>query len=158
MELDRVFPKLIALDDKQGSIFLVDVEYTWIPSTCKRCGNLGHKAKRCLLPPKPSQDSTLPSNSASISADIPTVDIDVILHQSDNSTSSSETIHQKDQKTTENISRTALESAAPVVQSLTNNTEGLEPDVPHAVQFIFEAAPQRPLTLSDVTIQSSSCF
>ncbi|CAN6999562.1 unnamed protein product, partial [Brassica rapa subsp. trilocularis] len=50
MALDRDFPKLIALDDKQGSIFLVDVEYMWIPSTCERCGRLGHKAKRCLLP------------------------------------------------------------------------------------------------------------
>ena len=26
MELDKVFPKLIALDDKQGSIFLVNVD------------------------------------------------------------------------------------------------------------------------------------
>ena len=34
MELDTVFPKLIALDDKHGSIFLVNVDYTWIPSTC----------------------------------------------------------------------------------------------------------------------------
>ncbi|KAF3506281.1 hypothetical protein F2Q69_00002048 [Brassica cretica] len=50
MELDRDFPKLIALDDKQGNIFFVNVEYTWIPSMCERCGNLGHKAKRCLLP------------------------------------------------------------------------------------------------------------
>ncbi|CAN6935166.1 unnamed protein product [Brassica oleracea] len=28
MELYRDFPKIIALDDKQGSIFLVNVEYT----------------------------------------------------------------------------------------------------------------------------------
>ncbi|CAN7056735.1 unnamed protein product [Brassica oleracea var. botrytis] len=40
MELDKDFPKLIALDDKQGHIFLVAVEYTWIPSMCERCGNL----------------------------------------------------------------------------------------------------------------------
>lgn len=33
MELERDFPKLIALDDKQGHIYLVKVEYTWIPST-----------------------------------------------------------------------------------------------------------------------------
>ena len=50
VELDKTFPKQIALDDKQGNIFLVDVEYTWIPSVCGRCGNLGHKEKRCLLP------------------------------------------------------------------------------------------------------------
>lgn len=28
----------------------MDVEYTWIPSTCGRCGHLGYKEKRCLLP------------------------------------------------------------------------------------------------------------
>ncbi|CAN6880659.1 unnamed protein product [Brassica oleracea] len=50
VELDKPFPKQIALDDKQGNIFLVDVEYTWIPSVCGRCGHLGHKEKRCLLP------------------------------------------------------------------------------------------------------------
>ena len=50
VELDKPFPKQIALDDKQGNIFLVDVEYTWIPSMCGRCGQLGHKEKRCLLP------------------------------------------------------------------------------------------------------------
>ena len=36
MELDRYFSKLIALDDKHSSIFFVNVEYTWIPSTCLR--------------------------------------------------------------------------------------------------------------------------
>ena len=30
--------------------FLVDLKYTWIPSTCGRCGYLGYKEKRCLLP------------------------------------------------------------------------------------------------------------
>ena len=50
IELDKPFPKQIALDYKQGNIFLVDVEYTWIPSMCSRCRQLGHKEKRCLLP------------------------------------------------------------------------------------------------------------
>ncbi|KAF2601405.1 hypothetical protein F2Q70_00028033 [Brassica cretica] len=50
VELDKPFPKQIALDDKQGNIFLVDVEYTWIPSICGRCGQLGHKERRCLIP------------------------------------------------------------------------------------------------------------
>ena len=56
MELDREFPKLIPLDDKQGNIFLVNVEYTWIPSMCERCGNLGHKAKMCLVGVKIGHD------------------------------------------------------------------------------------------------------
>ncbi|XP_013601660.1 PREDICTED: uncharacterized protein LOC106309138 [Brassica oleracea var. oleracea] len=65
MELDRDFPKIIALDDKQGNIFLVNVEYTWIPSMCERCGNLGHKAKRCLLTSKPVNANLVTSTAAS---------------------------------------------------------------------------------------------
>ncbi|KAG5378095.1 hypothetical protein IGI04_025937 [Brassica rapa subsp. trilocularis] len=42
------FPKHIALDEKLDNIFLVDVVYSWIPSTCERFGSLGHKAKMCL--------------------------------------------------------------------------------------------------------------
>ncbi|KAG5388490.1 hypothetical protein IGI04_030031 [Brassica rapa subsp. trilocularis] len=34
MELDKSFPNLISCEDKQGNIYLVDVEYTWISSTC----------------------------------------------------------------------------------------------------------------------------
>lgn len=81
MELDRDFPKIIALDDKQGSIFLVDVEYTWIPSTCERCGNLGHKEKRCLLPSKLAKDPILPPQTTIATSEIPVVDIDRILQQ-----------------------------------------------------------------------------
>ncbi|CAN7139757.1 unnamed protein product [Brassica rapa subsp. narinosa] len=62
VELDKPFPKQIALDDKQGNILLVDVEYTWIPSTCGRCGHLGHKEKRCLLPAVQKNEETLPVN------------------------------------------------------------------------------------------------
>lgn len=83
MELDRDFPKLIALDDKQGSIFLVDVEYTWIPSMCERCGNLGHKEKRCLLPSKPAKDPILQPQTTIVSSEVPIVDIDRILQQKD---------------------------------------------------------------------------
>lgn len=43
VELDKPFLKQIALDDKQGNIFLVDAEYTWILSVCGRCGHLRHK-------------------------------------------------------------------------------------------------------------------
>lgn len=45
MKLDSDFSKFIALDDKQGSIFLVNVDYIWIPSPCERCGSLGHKPR-----------------------------------------------------------------------------------------------------------------
>ncbi|KAG5411319.1 hypothetical protein IGI04_007638 [Brassica rapa subsp. trilocularis] len=83
MELDRVFPKLIALDDKQGSIYLVKVEYTWIPSTCERCGSLGHKAKRCLMSSKPPENSDI---SVDVTADIAIVDIDHILQQQNDET------------------------------------------------------------------------
>lgn len=27
---------------------MVDVEYSWIPTKCRRCGHLGHKEPRCL--------------------------------------------------------------------------------------------------------------
>jgi len=43
--------KILNKSDDTVHIYLVEVVYTWIPSTCVRCGNLGHKEKRCLLPP-----------------------------------------------------------------------------------------------------------
>ncbi|KAF8048183.1 hypothetical protein N665_2625s0004 [Sinapis alba] len=95
MELDRDFPKLIALDDKQGSIFLVKVEYTWIPSTCERCGSLGHKAKRCLLPPKSPENKNLSSDLVSPRAEIPIVDIDIIPQQNENVVLSSSPIQHQ---------------------------------------------------------------
>ncbi|CAN6857256.1 unnamed protein product [Brassica oleracea] len=91
MKLDKDFPKLIVLDDKQGNIFLVNVEYTWIPSMCERCGNLGHKAKRCLLP---STTAQVAAPSIDTCSEVPVVDID-ILQQKDNVDSSSAAIHQK---------------------------------------------------------------
>lgn len=60
VELDKAFPRRIAAEDKQGNISMVDVEYTWIPSSCERCGQLGHKASRCLLPSsQPSKAMTV---------------------------------------------------------------------------------------------------
>ncbi|CAN7023130.1 unnamed protein product [Brassica oleracea var. botrytis] len=88
MELDRDFPKIIALDDKQGNIFLVEVEYTWIPSTCGRCGNLGHKEKRCLLTSKP-ENVLQQQKEQHDRSDIHVVDIDVILEQRDSKTAKS---------------------------------------------------------------------
>ncbi|KAF3573408.1 hypothetical protein F2Q69_00061804 [Brassica cretica] len=78
IELDKSFPKQIALDDKLGNIFLVDVIYSWIPSTCGRCGSLGHKAKRCLL----KEDKIPPTDekrSEHKDLNIPVVDIDSLL-------------------------------------------------------------------------------
>ncbi|KAG2257458.1 hypothetical protein Bca52824_076752 [Brassica carinata] len=77
VELDKPFPKLIALDDKQGNIY---VEYTWIPSNCERCGALGHKEKRCLLPSKP-QDSA-PAKVHVPNEEVPLVEIDKLLQNS----------------------------------------------------------------------------
>ncbi|KAF8053614.1 hypothetical protein N665_1392s0005 [Sinapis alba] len=91
MELDKSFPKLIACDDKQGNIYLVEVEYTWIPSTCVRCGNLGHKEKRCLLPPDVSNALKHKDMEArEESSNVPIVNIDQIGQSSLQPTSSQE--------------------------------------------------------------------
>ena len=79
VELDKPFPKLIALDDKQGNIYLVDVEYSWIPNACERCGALGHKEKRCLLPPKPLGSAAVIKENHDTNEEIPTVDIVLLL-------------------------------------------------------------------------------
>lgn len=46
VELCKAFPPRIAASDETGFIAMVDVEYAWLPSTCGRCGQLGHKEKR----------------------------------------------------------------------------------------------------------------
>ncbi|CAA7055712.1 unnamed protein product [Microthlaspi erraticum] len=48
VELSKAFPPKIAASDKTGFISMVDVDYAWLPSKCGRCGQLGHKVKRCL--------------------------------------------------------------------------------------------------------------
>ncbi|KAF8107796.1 hypothetical protein N665_0116s0003, partial [Sinapis alba] len=48
VELDKPFPQKVAAWDKQGNFSMVDVEYSWLPAKCEKCGHLGHKAKRCL--------------------------------------------------------------------------------------------------------------
>ncbi|CAF2125295.1 unnamed protein product [Brassica napus] len=48
VELSKAFPTKIAANDENGFISMVDVEYAWLPSKCSRCGQLGHKVKRCL--------------------------------------------------------------------------------------------------------------
>ena len=79
VELDKPFPKLIALDDKQGNIYLVDVEYSWIPSACERCGALGHKAKRCLLPGASINSDPATKETDKPDDQVPLVDINHLL-------------------------------------------------------------------------------
>ncbi|XP_022553097.1 uncharacterized protein LOC111203531 [Brassica napus] len=79
VELDKPFPKLIALDDKQGNIYLVDVEYSWIPSACERCGALGHKVKRCLLPAASINSDPATKETDKPDDQVPLVDINHLL-------------------------------------------------------------------------------
>ncbi|CAE5994066.1 unnamed protein product [Arabidopsis arenosa] len=48
VKLDKPFPQRVALKEECGSITMVDVVYSWLPSKCSLCGHLGHKASRCL--------------------------------------------------------------------------------------------------------------
>ncbi|XP_013607538.1 PREDICTED: uncharacterized protein LOC106314153 [Brassica oleracea var. oleracea] len=82
VELDKPFPKLIALDDKQGNIYFVEVEYSWIPSACERCGALGHKEKRCLLPPQSQDYAPITKEHHVTNEEIPMVDIVKLLQNS----------------------------------------------------------------------------
>ncbi|KAF8052226.1 hypothetical protein N665_1585s0002 [Sinapis alba] len=140
MELDRDFPKLIALDDKQGSIFLVKVDYTWIPSTCERCGSLGHKAKMCLMSSKPLENSILSEKSVDMSADIPVVDIDLILQPKENVDPTSSTLQQKDVTYSGSIPTTSACGLQANPESEVNKTTH---DVP-CLHSDLVAAPQLP--------------
>ncbi|KAF8112850.1 hypothetical protein N665_0060s0032 [Sinapis alba] len=128
MKLDKDFPKLIALDDKQGSVYLVKVDYTWIPSTCERCGSLGHKAKKRLLSSMPQENSNLSATSIGINADIHVVDIGLILQQQDNVASSPLTFQQKDataQANTYQIFQTRLQASQIVLPNLLKTSSPL---------------------------------
>ncbi|EOA18953.1 hypothetical protein CARUB_v10007587mg [Capsella rubella] len=50
VELSKAFPPRITAADKKGNISMVNVEYAWVPSICGDCGQLGHKASRCMRP------------------------------------------------------------------------------------------------------------
>ncbi|CAN6860757.1 unnamed protein product [Brassica oleracea var. botrytis] len=84
VELDKPFPKLIALDDKQGNIFLVEVEYSWIPTACDRCGALGHKEKMCLQLPNPRDAAPVTKEPLDSNEEIPVVDIVTLVQNSAN--------------------------------------------------------------------------
>lgn len=58
------------------------MEYSWIPSACERCGALGHKEKRCLLPPKPLGSPAVTKETYDTNEEVPTVDIVPLLQSS----------------------------------------------------------------------------
>ncbi|CAN7045213.1 unnamed protein product [Brassica rapa subsp. trilocularis] len=136
MELDKDFPKLIALDDKQGSIFLVNVDYTWIPSMCERCGNLGHKAKRCLLTSKPLHDTNLMSTKDGSKDVIPVVDIDPILKQREKDPST-EAFSQKNSMANGTCLTSTPTSEAPLSQvtHVVSSTE-INPHLPSGSEIV----------------------
>lgn len=49
VKLDKPFPQRVALTDDSDAITMVELLYSWLPSTCTGCGHLGHKSSRCLL-------------------------------------------------------------------------------------------------------------
>uniref|UniRef100_A0A0D3B157 DUF4283 domain-containing protein n=1 Tax=Brassica oleracea var. oleracea TaxID=109376 RepID=A0A0D3B157_BRAOL len=134
VELDKPFPKLIVLDDKQGNIFLVEVEYSWIPSACDRCGALGHKEKRCLLPPKPHDSATVTKEPQVTNEEIPVVNI---VHLAQNSFS------------------TLVENLEPCSGSLSTQQE-LETPEKSLITTPSEAAVVTPFTDSH-EVHSTSC-
>ncbi|KAJ0238133.1 hypothetical protein HA466_0242440 [Hirschfeldia incana] len=70
VKLDRPFPKRVALQDKEGTISLVDIIYSWLPSSCTTCGQLGHKANRCLGVKAPKVATNAPKNTHVTGSDI----------------------------------------------------------------------------------------
>ncbi|KAG7536280.1 hypothetical protein ISN44_As13g002380 [Arabidopsis suecica] len=58
VELSKAFPPRIAAADKKGNISMVNVEYSWVSATCGECGQLGHKASRCMKPHLPHERVT----------------------------------------------------------------------------------------------------
>ncbi|KAG7579646.1 hypothetical protein ISN45_Aa03g037760 [Arabidopsis thaliana x Arabidopsis arenosa] len=73
VELSKAFPPRIAAADKKGNISMVNVDYSWVPTKCGDCGQLGHKASRCSKAGVPRECVTktgsieiiLPANVAS---------------------------------------------------------------------------------------------
>uniref|UniRef100_M4CQT3 Uncharacterized protein n=1 Tax=Brassica campestris TaxID=3711 RepID=M4CQT3_BRACM len=74
MPVDKIPPPALKEDG--------EAEYYWIPSACDRCGALGHKEKRCLLPPKPHDSATVTKEPQVTNEEIPVVNI---VHLAQNS-------------------------------------------------------------------------
>lgn len=67
VKLHKPFPSKVAIEDESGSITMVDVFYSWLPPKCVNCGQLGHKAIRCLgkFPPKQQEKTSTSSDIVS---------------------------------------------------------------------------------------------
>lgn len=73
VELDKGFPHSIAAEDKRGNISIVDVEYSWLPTKCNKCRQLGHKESRCLL--RSNQLSNIPQSGSETSTTTATISV-----------------------------------------------------------------------------------
>lgn len=49
VKLDKPFPQRVALTNISDSITMMEVLYSWLPSTCSGSGQLRHKASCRLL-------------------------------------------------------------------------------------------------------------
>ncbi|XP_022550853.1 uncharacterized protein LOC106447869 [Brassica napus] len=65
VKLHRPFAQRVAIEDESGSVSMVDVVYSWLPSKCARCGQMGHKASGCLGQPLDPTSSTKTSSPVS---------------------------------------------------------------------------------------------
>ncbi|CAF2167609.1 unnamed protein product [Brassica napus] len=108
--------------------------YTWIPSACERCGALGHKEKRCLLPPTPHDSAPVTKESQVAKEDIPIVDIVHLM---------------------QNSSITHVEHVEPNSRSHTTH-QSLETSKKSVVTLPSEDASAGPITHSH-EVHSSSC-
>ncbi|CAN6857088.1 unnamed protein product [Brassica oleracea] len=70
VKLDRLFPKRVALQDKEGTISLVDIVYSWLPSSCTTCGQLGHKANHFLGVKSTKVATNAPKNTQVIVSEV----------------------------------------------------------------------------------------
>lgn len=90
VELDKPFPQKVAAWDKQGNFSLVDVEYSWLPTSCEICGQIGHKSRRCLsisglkaaTPATKRKDSVVAHVFASADASPPEMNIQKVIEVS----------------------------------------------------------------------------
>lgn len=107
-----------------------------------RCGNLGHKAKRCLLPPSTAKAPTTAPDPNEIPTEIPVVDIDIVidtvLQKKDSATSSSLATEKRILHANENFSPADSDDS----EIHTTAKKGLQ----------FEAGITQPLQPSDTVL------